>query len=50
MIEEGIKGGICHSVLRHVKAYNKYMKDYDENKNDSFLIYTDYNNLYEKQC
>ena len=48
MIEEGIKGGICHSVLRHAKANNKYMKGYNENKDDSFLIYTDYNNLYGK--
>ena len=48
MIEERIKGGISHSVLRHAKANNKYMKDYDENKDDSFLIYTDYNNLYGK--
>ena len=30
------------------KANNKYMKDYDKHKNDSFLIYTDYNNLYGK--
>ena len=48
MIEKGIKEGICHSVLRHAKANNKYMKDYDENKDDSSLIYTDYNNLYGK--
>ena len=45
MTEEGIK---CHSVLRHANTTNKYMKDYDENKDDSFLIYTDYNNLYGK--
>ena len=25
MIEEGIRGGICHSVHRHSKANNKYM-------------------------
>ena len=36
MIEEGIKGGICHSVLRNAKANNKYMKDYDEKKNYIF--------------
>ena len=48
MLEERIGGGICHSVFRYAKANNKYMKDYDKNKELSFLIYTDYNNLYEK--
>ena len=48
MIKEGIKGGICHSVFRHAKANNRYMKDYDEKKESFFLIYTDYNNLYGK--
>ena len=38
MIEEGIRGGICHSVYRHAKANNKYMKGYDKNKESSFLI------------
>ena len=47
MFEEGIRGGICHSVYRNAKANNKYMKDYDGNKS-SFLIYTDYNGLYGK--
>ena len=32
MLEEGIRGGICHSVFRHGKANNKYMKDNEENK------------------
>ena len=48
MIEEGIRGEICHSVHRHSKGNNKYMKDYDENKESSYQIYTDYNNLYGK--
>ena len=48
MFERGIKGGICHSILRNAKANNKYMNDYDENEESSFLIYTDYNNLYGK--
>ena len=48
MREEGIRGGICPSVFRHANANNKYMKDYDENKESSFLIYTDYNNLHGK--
>ena len=33
MIEEGIRGGICHAVHRYAKANNEYMKDYDEVKN-----------------
>ena len=48
MFERGIKGGICHSILRNAKANNKYMNDYDENEESSFLIYTDNNNLYGK--
>ena len=48
MIEEAIRGGTCHSVYRHAKANNKYVKDYDENEELSFLIYSDYNNLYGK--
>ena len=36
ILEEGIRGGICHSVFRHAKANNKYMKDYDKKKNNLF--------------
>ena len=46
MIEKGIRGGICHSIHRHAKTNNKYMKDYDENKEPSYIMYMDYNNLY----
>ena len=31
-LEEGNRGGICHSIHRYAKANNKYMKDYDKNK------------------
>ena len=47
MVEEGIRGGICHSIHRHAKANNKYMKNYDENKESSYIQYLDVNNLYE---
>ena len=43
MVEQGIKGGIYHSIYRYAKANNKYMKDYDKNKESS---YWDVNNLY----
>ena len=46
MIEEGIRGGICHAVHRYAKAHNKYMKNYDENKESSYIQYLDANNLY----
>ena len=46
MIEKGIRGQTCHSV--HSMANNKYMKDYDKNKESSYIIYGDYNNLYGK--
>ena len=32
MVEEGIRGGICHSIHQYAKANNKYMKNYDKNE------------------
>ena len=46
MIEEGIRGGICHAVHRYAKANNKYMKNYDKSKESSCIQYLDANNLY----
>ena len=46
MIEEGIRGGMCHAVHRYAKANNKYMRDYDKNKEPSYIQYLDANNLY----
>ena len=46
MIEKGIRGGICHAILRYAKANNKYMKNYNKDQGESFLQYLDANNLY----
>ena len=46
MIEEGIRGGICHAVHRYAKANNIYMKDYDSSKESSYIQYLDANNLH----
>ena len=46
MVEEGIRGGICHAIHRHGKANNKYMKNYNKNKESSYIQYLDANNLY----
>ena len=47
MIEEGIRGGICHTVHRYAKANNKYMKNCDKSKEFSYIQYLDANNLYD---
>ena len=46
MVEKEIRGGISHSIYRYTKANNKYMKDYDKNKESLYLQYWDVNNLY----
>ena len=46
MIEEGIRGGICHVVHRHAKANNKYTEDYNKDEEESFLQYLDASNFY----
>ena len=46
MVGKGIRGGIFHSIYQYAKANNKYMKDYDKNKELSRLQYWDVNNLY----
>ena len=34
MVEEGIRGVICHPIHRYAKADNKYMKNYNNNNNE----------------
>ena len=42
MVEKGVRGGIFHWIFQ---ANNKYMKNYDKNKESSYLQYLDVNNL-----
>ena len=46
MVEKVIRGGICHAIQRYAKVNSKYMKNYDKNKESSYIQYLDANNLY----
>ena len=39
IVENGTKGGICHSIYRYAKANNEYMKDCDKDKESSYFQY-----------
>ena len=45
-VENGIRSRLIHSFNRHVKPNKKYMKDYNRNKESSYLKYWNVNNLY----
>jgi len=44
--EKGIRGGLSQISHRHAIANNKYMKSYDKEKEDSYIVYLDANALY----
>ena len=46
MVEEGIRGGIYHSIHRYAKANNNYMRNFNNNEDSSYIQYLDANNLY----
>ena len=46
MVEKGIRGGICHGIYQFLKVNNKYMKNYDKNKDPWYPNYWDVNNFY----
>ena len=55
VVEKWIRGRICHSIHRYAKANKKYMKNYDKNKESSYVNYLDANNFYgwemsQKNC
>ena len=37
LVEKGIRGGICHAIHWYAKTNNKYVKEYDINKELSYL-------------
>ena len=45
-VEKGIRGGICHGIHRYAKANNKYMKNYNEDEELSYIQDLDANKLY----
>ena len=46
MVEKSRRGRICHSIYWYVKAKNKYMKDYDKNKESWYIQYWGKSNWY----
>ena len=37
MVQKDIIGGISHAIHTYAKANNKYIKNYDKNKESSYL-------------
>ena len=46
MVEKGITGEMYHAIHKYAKANNKYMKNYNKNKESSYIQYLDECNLY----
>ena len=44
MVEKRISFGICFTVYQYATAKNKFMNDYDKNKESSYLNYRGVNN------
>ena len=45
-IEKGLWGRISYIAKRYAKSNNKYMNDYDPEKQSTFISYLDMNNLH----
>ena len=46
MVKKGIRGGIYYAIHQYQKANNKYNKDFDKNKESSYLMNWNVNNSY----
>ena len=38
MVEKGIRGRICHAIHQYVNNNNKYLKDYNNNKESAYQL------------
>ena len=38
-VEKGVRGAIYHAIYQYVKANSKYLKNYNKNKESSYLKY-----------
>ena len=45
-VESGIRGGISQISHRYAEANNKYLKNDDKTKEESYILYLDANNLH----
>ena len=46
MVEDCMRGRICHAIPWYAEATNKYMKDYDEHEKLVYVMYLGVSNLY----
>ena len=46
MVKRSISRGICQALYRYAKGNNKFIKDYDKNKESLYLNYCNENNSY----
>ena len=50
MVEKGIRGGKSHAIHRYAEGYDKYLKNYDKNKESSYIQFLDAKNCMDGQC
>ena len=46
MVEKCVRGGMSHAMHKYAKANNKYIKNYNESKDSSYIYYLDIKKLY----
>lgn len=50
MKEKAIRGGICHAIHWYATESNRYMKNYNQNKDTSYLMYWDAKSYKDGHC